>query len=74
LAFGLQLVIKKKEFGMKKSQLIALTALAATVASAGVTIYLRRKKKQEKRLIAVSNAGYEMAYDIHFPVKYKSAK
>jgi hypothetical protein len=59
---------------MKKSQLVALTALAATVASAGVTIYLRRKKKQEKRLIAVSNAGYEMAYDIHFPVKYKSAK
>ena len=59
---------------MKKSQLVALTALAATVATAGVTIYLRKKKKHEKRLIAVSNAGYEMAYDIHFPVKYKSAK
>jgi len=59
---------------MKKSQLIALTALTATIAAAGVTIYLRRKKKHEKRLIAVSNAGYEMAYDIHYPMKYKSAK
>ena len=58
---------------MKKSQLIALTTLT-TAAAAVVTIYLLRKKKHEKKLIAVSNAGYEMAYDIHFPVKYKSAK
>ena len=58
---------------MKKSQLIALTTLT-TAAAAVATIYLLRKKKHEKKLIAVSNAGYEMAYDIHFPVKYKSAK
>jgi hypothetical protein len=59
---------------MKKSQLIALTALTTTLI-AGTTIYLLlRKKKHRKKLIAISNAGYEMAYDIHFPVKYKSAK
>ena len=61
---------------MKKSQLIALTALttAAAAAAAVAAIYLLKKKKHEKRLAAVSNAGYEMAYDLHFPVKYKSAK
>jgi hypothetical protein len=65
---------KKEGFGMKKSQLIALTALTTAAAAAVVTIYMRRKKKHEKRLIAVSNAGYEMAYDVHYPLKYKSAK
>jgi hypothetical protein len=63
---------KKEGFGMKKSQLVALTTLAA--AAAVTAIYLVRRKKHHKRLVAVSNAGYEMAYDIHFPVKYKSAK
>ena len=58
---------------MKKSQFIALTALTATVALA-TAIYLRRKKKHEKRLITVSNAGYEMAYDVHYPIKYRSAR
>ncbi len=58
---------------MKKSQLIALTTLTAA-AAAVATIYILRKKKHKKRLVAVSNAGYEMAYDIHFPVKYKSVK
>jgi hypothetical protein len=57
---------------MKKSQLIALTTLTAVAAV--TVIYIFRKKKHEKRLVAMSNDGYEMAYDIHFPVKYKSAK
>lgn len=59
---------------MKKSQLIALTTLTAAAAVAVATIYIFRKKKHHKRLITVSNAGYEMAYDVHYPVKYKSAK
>jgi len=58
---------------MKKSQLIALTTIA-TAAAAITTIYLLKKRKHHKRLIAVSNAGYEMAYDIHYPIKYKAAK
>jgi len=58
---------------MKKSQVIALTTLA-TAAAAIATIYLLKKRKHNKRLIAVSNAGYEMAYDIHYPIKYKTAK
>jgi predicted small secreted protein len=58
---------------MKKSQIIALTTIA-TAAAAITTIYLLKRRKHKKRLIAVSNAGYEMAYDIHYPIKYKAAK
>jgi predicted small secreted protein len=57
---------------MKKSQIIALTTIA-TAAAAITTIYLLKRRKHKKRLIAVSNAGYEMAYDIHYPIKYKAA-
>ena len=59
---------------MKRSQAIALTALTATLA-AGVTAYfLFRKRKQQRRKDFVANAGYEMAYDIHYPVKYRRHK
>lgn len=59
---------------MKKSQLIALTALTTAIAVAGTTIYLLKKRSHRKRMIAISNAGYEMAYDLHFPVKYKKQR
>jgi hypothetical protein len=54
----------------KDKQLIALTAFTTLLAGAA-TIYLLTKKKREKRLAVVSNAGYEMAYDVHYPIKYK---
>ena len=54
----------------KNKQLIAVTLLSTLVAGAA-TIYLLQKKRREKRLATVSNAGYEMAYDVHYPVKYK---
>jgi hypothetical protein len=58
---------------MKNKQLIAVTALTtlAATAAAATAIYLIAKKKREKRLAVVSNAGYEMAYDVHYPIKYK---
>ena len=55
---------------MKKAQVIALTALTTALA-AGFTIYLLGKRKQQKRKDFVANAGYEMAYDIHYPMKYR---
>jgi hypothetical protein len=54
----------------KDKQLIALTAFTTLLAGAA-TIYLLTKNKREKRLAVVSNAGYEMAYDVHYPIKYK---
>jgi len=58
---------------MKNKQLIAVTALTtlAATAAAATAIYLVAKKRREKRLAVVSNAGYEMAYDVHYPIKYK---
>ena len=58
---------------MKKSKAIVLTALTATLA-AGVTIWLLSRRKAQKRKDFVANAGYEMAYDIHYPVKYRRHK
>jgi hypothetical protein len=58
---------------MKRAQAIALTALTTTLA-AGITIYLLSKRKQQRRRDFVANAGYEMAYDIHYPMKYRRHK
>lgn len=55
---------------MKRSQAIALTALTSTLAL-GLTLYLLGRRKHAKRKAFVSNAGYEMAYDIHYPPKYQ---
>jgi len=57
----------------RNKQLIAITALTtlAATAAALTAIYLVTKKKREKRLAVISNAGYEMAQDVHYPVKYK---
>jgi hypothetical protein len=54
---------------MKNTQKIA--ALTLTTALVGLTIYLWKKNEHKKRRTLVSNAGYEMAYDVHFPVRYK---
>ncbi|HEV2483808.1 MAG TPA: hypothetical protein VGS79_29285 [Puia sp.] len=54
---------------MKRSQAIALIALTSALA-AGLTTYFLSKRKHAKRKAFVSNAGYEMAYDIHYPPKY----
>jgi hypothetical protein len=57
----------------KDKQLIALTALTTLAAGAAAltAIYHITKKKREKRLAVISNAGYEMAQDVHYPMKYK---
>ena len=55
---------------MKRSQAIALTALTTTFA-VGLTLYLLNRRKNAKRKAFVSNAGYEMAYDIHYPPRYQ---
>lgn len=54
---------------MKRSQAIAITALTTTLA-VGITVFLLSRRKRAKRKTFVSNAGYEMAYDIHYPPKY----
>jgi hypothetical protein len=55
---------------MKRSQAIALTALTTTLA-VGLALYLFNRRKHAKRKAFVSNAGYEMAYDIHYPPRYQ---
>jgi hypothetical protein len=59
---------------MKKSKLFAVAALATmAVTLVGTTICLvsKNRKMKRKRLEEISNAGYEFAYDIHYPMNYK---
>lgn len=54
---------------MKRSDAIVLTALTTTIA-AGLTLFFLSRRRHARRKAFVSNAGYEMAYDIHYPPKY----
>ena len=65
--------LEKSNSAMKRSQAIALTAIGATLA-AGLTLYLLSKRRQQERKDVVANAGYEMAYDVHYPVRYRRHK
>jgi hypothetical protein len=53
---------------MKKRNVIAFAALAALAA--GATIYLLQRKRRERRKAFIANAGYETAYDVHYPIRY----
>jgi hypothetical protein len=59
----------------KDRKLVAATALITLLAgaAAAAAIYVIRKKRQDRRLDVVSNAGYEMAYDVHYPMKYRKS-
>jgi len=56
---------------MKKNSLFATIVLATTLIGAATALCLARKNKQKKRLEAIADAGYELAYDIHYPMKYR---
>jgi hypothetical protein len=69
--FGIELAFysgKERKF-MNKTKLI--TILSLTTALTGATIYLLKQCRHKKRMAVISDAGYETAYDIHFPLKYK---
>ena len=57
---------------MKKTNLLAVTVLTASLV--GVTIYLLRKDKHKRRMTVVADAGYETAYDVHYPIKYRRGR
>lgn len=52
---------------------MALTALTATLA-AGLALYFVSRRKHSRRKDFVANAGYEMAYDINYPLRYRRHK
>lgn len=56
---------------MKKIRLtLGIVSIVATV----IIIYsvkTHKKVRTVKRLISVSDAGYETAYDVLYPIKYK---
>jgi hypothetical protein len=71
LALRLHPVDKMTLQYMKKTQLFATIVLATTLIGTAATLCLAKKNKEKKRLAAISDAGYELAYDIHYPMKYR---
>lgn len=55
---------------MKSVKLLA--ALALTTTAIAATAYYLRKRNKERKDEYIANAGYELAYDIHYPVKYSA--
>lgn len=56
---------------MKK---ISLTIGIVSVVATVIIIYsvkTRKKQRTVKQLVTVSDAGYETAYDVLYPIKYK---
>jgi hypothetical protein len=57
---------------MKKKNVITIAVL--TAVAAGLTIYLLQRKKRAERKAFIANAGYETAYDVHYPIRYGRTK
>jgi len=57
---------------MKKKHAITIAAL--TAIAAGTAIYLLRRRQHNRRKAFIANAGYETAYDVHYPVRYSRSK
>jgi hypothetical protein len=53
---------------MENAKWLAVIALAAVAA--GMMIYRVRKMRMRRKLEVISNAGYELAQDIHYPLKH----
>ena len=51
------------------------TAIIITAAATAAFIVLRKKnEKQKEKLAVISEAGYETAHDMHFPLKVNRIK
>jgi len=59
---------------MKNYRLIVIIIVVASVTVAGIAIFSIKKTKLEKRLTSVSDAGYETAYDVLYPLKSQRLK
>ncbi len=53
------------------------TLVIVSIIALGITVYAVRqnmRNKLEKRLVSISDAGYETAFDILYPLKRKKMK
>ena len=60
---------------MKNKKQVYFTLLASLAISAAIILLVRKGKQQKRsRLAVISDAGYETAHDIHFPIKINRLK
>ncbi len=51
-----------------------LAIVFTSIIVVGIMVYSVKKNRLERRLISISDAGYETAYDILFPLKNQRLK
>jgi hypothetical protein len=54
----------------KKIWSVGAMAAAAVITAAIVLNVCKQKTKREKKLAVISDAGYEIAHDVHFPLRH----
>ena len=54
----------------KKIWIIGAMAATAVITAAIVLNVCTQKTKREKKLAVISDAGYEIAHDVHFPLRH----
>ncbi|HWB25898.1 MAG TPA: hypothetical protein VG738_10485 [Chitinophagaceae bacterium] len=59
---------------MSKKMWMYSTVAAVVVTSTVWLIICKQKNKHQKKLAVVSEAGYETAYDIHYPLKPRKSR
>jgi hypothetical protein len=56
-----------------KTYRLSIILISAVIVT-GIVIYSLKKSRLEKKLISVSDAGYETAFDILYPLKSQRIK
>jgi len=59
---------------MKNKKQVYISILATVAVSAAIVLLVRKYKQQKHRLAVISDAGYETAHDMHFPLKINRMK
>ena len=54
----------------KRLLILGVVVTTAAVTAAFVLTVCKQKTKREKELAVVSDAGYEIAHDVHFPLRH----
>jgi hypothetical protein len=59
---------------MKNKKQVYITLLATAAITTAIFLLVRKNKQQKRRLAVISDAGYETAHDMHFPLKINRLK
>jgi len=54
----------------KKLWIFSTAVITVVITAAVISSICKQKEKRDKKLAVVSDAGYETAFDVHYPLKH----